>query len=667
MAALEGKTLNDRYVLQRLIGRGGMADVYEGEDQKFGRKVAVKIFKREDEDMLHRFIREAQLMGRLTATPNRDNEHLVSIYDSGSAPVDGITCYYIIMPHMEGGTLRARIRRSPLPLREACEGLRQIAGALDYIHSQGIFHRDIKASNVLLDAQGNYYLADFGIARRSTDATQLTTTGNVLGTVDYIAPELFETNHKADAKSDLYSLGVLLFEMVTGQLPFTAESQIAVVSMHVNNRPPSPRSISQQITPQIERVVLKGLEKKPEQRYANATEFAEAFCRAINKNEGQERNNIFRRASTGAIDGAVGLKATVPASVSPIPPLPIPDQPKIRLSPLAGSAETPPFVPPTQPVPPSPIIPPQPRKPRRSRSISRRHLLISFSSVFVVLLMLIFSIFLIGNNTHRTSNTGGTTATQTAATTGGQTATLSPSPTPNLTATAQAQANATATAQVQATATARAQATATAQAQASATAGVIQTATSGTPTYQDGLNDSKNAATIAAAWDGVGGSDPNCVFQSDGYHVIQDMPANQHACHEQTNQYTSATVRVDMTILKGHSGGLFLRFRTTVFNSYRGYMFEIDTQGQYKVSIFGQSTPLQDWKASPALNKGYNVINTLQVIMRGNVFNVYANGAFLTTIPDSDSSLSTGAIALFAFTSDTDPATEVVFKNLAVF
>src|SRR5947209_7604865 len=274
MAGLEGKTLG-RYELHRLVGRGGMADVYEGYDPRFDRKVAVKVFKREDEEMLNRFIREARLMAKL------NNKHLVPVYDSNQGQIDGVTWHYIVMPFMEGGTLRARIRRSPLPLKQACEYLHDIADALDYIHSQGIIHRDIKASNVLLDAFGSCYLSDFGIARITTDATQLTSTGNVLGTVDYVAPELFEVNRRADARSDLYSLGVLLFEMVAGQLPFSAENQIALVSMHMNKPPPSPRSIVPTIPPQVERVILKALEKKPEQRYSSATALAQAFCHAV--------------------------------------------------------------------------------------------------------------------------------------------------------------------------------------------------------------------------------------------------------------------------------------------------------------------------------------------------------------------------------------------------
>jgi serine/threonine protein kinase len=177
MAELEGRTLG-RYELRRLIGKGGMANVYEAFDRLSGRTLAVKIFKREDDEMLRRFLREARLMSSL------HGHHLVPIYDSGTEVLDNSLLYYIAMPYMEGGTLRARIRRGPLTLDECCRAIREIADALDYVHSQGIIHRDIKASNVLIDSMGSYYLTDFGIARITGDMTHLTTTGNVLGTVD---------------------------------------------------------------------------------------------------------------------------------------------------------------------------------------------------------------------------------------------------------------------------------------------------------------------------------------------------------------------------------------------------------------------------------------------------------------------------------------------------
>src|SRR5579863_522128 len=276
MPGLEGRTL-DRYELRRVIGKGGMADVYEGYDPHFDRLVAVKVFKREDEELLTRFIREARLMAKLR------HEHLVPIYDTGQYDINGLTCFFIVMPLLEGGTLRARIRRSPLSLAEVCRCLQSIGSALDYIHHLGIIHRDIKASNVLFDSDGKCYLTDFGIARNESDVSQLTTTGSVLGTVDYVAPELFEVDYKADAGSDLYSLGILLFEMVTGKLPFSADNQLAVVAMHMKTLPPLPSSIAPQaeIPPAVDRVILKALEKNPARRYPSATALADAFCDAI--------------------------------------------------------------------------------------------------------------------------------------------------------------------------------------------------------------------------------------------------------------------------------------------------------------------------------------------------------------------------------------------------
>ncbi len=204
MALFEGKVLDD-YELRRLVGKGGIANVYDALDLKIQQKVAVKVFKREDEELLRRFMREASLMGSLR------HKHLVPIIDSGQYRLYGDLRYYIVMPFFDGGTLRVRIRRSSLSLQETCKYLQGIALALDYIHRQGIIHRDIKASNILLNSNEQVFLADFGIARIADDATHLTSTGDVLGTVDYVAPELFGEHRRADASSDLYSLGFLFF------------------------------------------------------------------------------------------------------------------------------------------------------------------------------------------------------------------------------------------------------------------------------------------------------------------------------------------------------------------------------------------------------------------------------------------------------------------------
>src|SRR5579885_2192700 len=375
MAELEGRTL-DRYELRRLIGKGGMANVYEAYDPNFHRVVAVKVFKREDEEMLRRFIREAQLMAGL------HHPHLVEVYDTGECMLDGVMRYYIVMPMLTGGTLRLRIRRSPLSLSEVCQCLSDIAGALDYIHHEGNVPRDIKASNVLLNDEGRCYLTDFGIARITSDATQLTSTGNVLGTVDYVAPELFETHRKADAPSDLYSLGVLPYELVTGQLPFTAENQIALVTMHMNKRPPAPRTIAPHVPAQVERVMMKALEKKPEQRYSSATDLANAFCRAVSNNKDGAKSASAIEQAALVLPPMESLQA-IPVHGQDAQAPSYFDYPTVAATeqfPVGAAGATPAFPDPApapagqsfRATPAAPARRPAPRKARRSRSSYRR-------------------------------------------------------------------------------------------------------------------------------------------------------------------------------------------------------------------------------------------------------------------------------------------------------
>lgn len=648
MAALEGKTLN-RYQLLRLVGRGGMANVYEGYDEAFQRKVAVKVFKREDEGMLLRFMREARLMASL------NNPHLVPIYDTGECEIDGFARYYIVMPFMEGGTLRVRIRRVPLTLAEACSCLQDIANALDYIHGKGIIHRDIKASNVLLDAAGKCYLTDLGIARVVTDATQLTSTGNVLGTVDYIAPELFAPNGKSDIRSDLYSLGVLLYEMVTGQLPFIAENQIALVSMHMNMPPPSPRLFAPHISPQIEWVMLRALEKDPEQRYGSATELADAFCQAVAMS-GNTSVQEYSDASPMELDRFVlptvgsntSWQDSSPAAIAGTPmgkPFPLNNATEgYRGGVLPDSANA--LSQRIEEV--SPVIP-EDAPPERRRSP-----LVALLALLVLIVLLVPLIYTLVPRANKGNSNTITSITQTSTSAVGNSPTSRPSPTANLTATAQAA--------IAATATAIAAATATVQAQASATAGVIRTATAGTPSYQDALNNANNSNTKAANWD----QDSNCAFQSDGYHAIEG--SGLHGCKESANTYKNMAITVDMRILSGHSGGLFFRVNTDIFNNYSGYLFEIDSTGRYKISSSSNYTfnvaTLQDWTASSALKQGNAVTNTLQVIAKGSSLSFYANGVFLVKLTDT-SFTSAGVVAFLA--SSTGTPTEVVYSNLKIY
>ncbi len=662
MAFLEGKVL-DHYELKLLVGRGGMANVYEALDLQIQQKVAVKVFKREDEELLRRFIREARVMASLR------HAHLVPIIDSGEYQLHGDVRYYIVMPFYDGGTLRARIRRSSLPLQETCQNLQSIASALDYIHSQGIIHRDIKASNILLNSDGEVFLTDFSIARIATDATQLTSTGDVLGTVDYVAPELFEEHRRADARSDLYSFGVLLYEMVTGRLPFTAESQLVVVSMHMNMRPPSPQTIVPTLSSQIESVLYKALEKKPEQRYASATELAEAFCEAvssskertldsIHKPENERHEVVTSSEETGeSREPSVPPVATIDALSSPSPLVNTgvghqfkSPQTVFKIAPVQPELPLNPFTP-------SPISE-EDSQPKRKRWFA---VLLACLALMILVASLISMVLIIPhiNNRHTISNATSQISIKTSSP--GQT--TIPTATPNLTATAMAAQAATATAIAQETAIAIAGMTVTAEAKASATAGVILTATSGTPVYLDALNNANSANTVAANWD----QNSKCVFETDGYHVKEGT--DWHGCKESSNTYQNIALTVNARILSGVSGGLFFRVSTDMFGEYSGYLFEITTTGKYRISLFSQRisatiTPLKNWTFSTALRQGYAASNTLQVIAQGSSLSLYANGVFLVKL--ADSTYTEGLIAFFATTDGTRQA-DVVYGNLRVY
>jgi Serine/threonine protein kinase len=670
MADLEGRTL-DRYQLEELMGRGGMADVYIAYDPHFERRVAVKVFKREDEDLLRRFVREAHMMASLS------NPHLMPVYDAGASRLDSANIYYIVMPLMEGGTLRSRIRKHPLPLKQCCTYIREIASALDYVHSQGIIHRDIKSSNVLLDKEGRSYLSDFGIARTATtESTQLTTTGNVLGTVDYIAPELFETNSRANELSDLYSLGVLLYEMVTGHLPFTAENAIAVITMQINNPPPSPRTYVPELSPLVERVILRALEKQPALRYPSASELAEAFCRAAS-------TRLTRKiASVDPLADSVVLRRT---AVLPSPATPAPEERSRQLPPArsTGYQEAVPARQTSQPAEyaPVPLQSAQyPAYPPTRRNQTHGPSGFIAALVIIALLAVIGATVFVVVETHpglgvtptptavATPNVAATSAAA-SATALQQSENASATAVVNAqhaTATVEAKATMTAQAHQQATATAQAKATQVVLAHATATAAVIVTATSGTPAYSDPLTDANSQNVQAAQWDTGDG----CAFHSDGYYVSTSALSTLKGCHESAKQFQNFAAQVDMTIQKGHSGGLFFRMSTVPLGGFKGYLFELDDQGNYKISAsndfsLGNNTILRDWTPSSAIKTG-SAKNQLQVIARDNTLLFYVNGVFLPGGPITDATYSSGSLGFLASSNNGDTA-NVVYSNLSVY
>jgi serine/threonine protein kinase len=252
-----------RYRIQRKLGAGGMADVYLAEDQELGRRVAIKILNgrhANDDQFIERFRREAKNAAAL------NHPSIVSIYDRGEAE----DTYYIAMEFLDGRTLKELIvGRGAAPINVAIEYGRQILSALRFAHRHGIVHRDIKPHNVLVDAEGRVKVTDFGIARAGT--SQMTETGSIVGTAQYLSPEQARGG-EVDPRSDLYSLGVVLYELLTGKTPFDGETPVEIAMKHLSNAPKPPSKLRTEIPPELDKVVLRALAKNPDERYQSADE-----------------------------------------------------------------------------------------------------------------------------------------------------------------------------------------------------------------------------------------------------------------------------------------------------------------------------------------------------------------------------------------------------------
>ncbi|MFT4034928.1 MAG: Stk1 family PASTA domain-containing Ser/Thr kinase [Patulibacter sp.] len=266
-----GSVIAGRYQVEAQIGAGGMASVFRAEDIQLGRHVAVKVLHAqfaEDQDFVERFRREAKAAAQL------QHPGIVSVYDTGSW--NGT--WYIAMELLEGLTLKERIQREGrIPPAAAVAITEQILRAVRAAHRDGIIHRDLKPHNVLLDEDGRPKVTDFGIARRG--ASDMTATGSILGTAHYIAPEQAQ-GEVVTPRTDLYSVGVVLYEMLTGRTPFEGDSAVSIALAHVNNEPRSPRSLVPEISPALDSVVLRALAKRPSDRFADADAFLAALADA---------------------------------------------------------------------------------------------------------------------------------------------------------------------------------------------------------------------------------------------------------------------------------------------------------------------------------------------------------------------------------------------------
>src|SRR5438034_592867 len=265
-----GEVLADRYELEELVGAGGMSSVYRAHDRVLDRKVALKLLHQQytdDDEYVERFRREARAVATLS------HPNIVTVIDRGEH--EGRQ--FIVFEYVEGENLKQLIeQRGPAPVAYALELAIQVARGLSFAHQQGLVHRDVKPQNVLLNGDGQAKVTDFGIARSLDVKKGMTTTGTVLGTSEYIAPEQAQGQHVSE-QTDVYSLGVVLYELLTNEVPFPGENFVAVAMRHINEPAPHVSEKRPDVPPRVDAAVERAMSKDPAQRFETMTH----FCREL--------------------------------------------------------------------------------------------------------------------------------------------------------------------------------------------------------------------------------------------------------------------------------------------------------------------------------------------------------------------------------------------------
>lgn len=321
MTFVPGEQVGPYQILEQL-GQGGMATVYKAYHAALERYVAIKVLHPaflEDDNFKSRFLREARLVARL------EHPNIVPVYDFSEHKGQP----YLVMKFIEGETLKARMMRGPLAAEEVLRIVDAVGKALQYAHDQGVLHRDIKPSNVILARDGNIYLADFGLARIAQAGSATLTSDMIIGTPQYIAPEQALGRKDLDERVDVYSLGVMLYEIAVGRVPYNADTPFAIIHDHIYTPLPLPRTLNPNVPEAVERVLLKALAKERDDRYASVQDLTEAFKQAW--------------VSSGVLEHP----ETLALAREPLPPPPMPDAPTVQPSqtleppPLPETKQTP--------------------------------------------------------------------------------------------------------------------------------------------------------------------------------------------------------------------------------------------------------------------------------------------------------------------------------------
>jgi serine/threonine protein kinase len=601
MKGLEGTKLG-RYELLCRIAQGGMSEIYLGFDRRVRRRVAVKVLYGSDEAFVRRFEHEAVAIGTLS------HDHILPLYDFGVQR----PWYYLVMPFVEGGTLRDYLLKCErFTLEEAGSFLYQIASALQHAHDHGVIHRDVKPSNILLRLDGHAYLVDFGLAKAKVATDALSHVETMIGTPEYMAPE--QSNNVNDHRSDIYSLGIILYQMLTGHVPFTGDTPVAVTLKHLQTPPTPPRQLNSNIPQSIEDIILKALAKQPDQRYQQANDFSSAYRAALQQEwiiTSQAQSLPIQSHNHAQISDKILYTAIIsPISTQPLYPCEIPD--KYRLFPLDYDEA------------PIPAIEDFNKKNKRKKFLS----IILFSLIIIIIIPL--GLFWQARNPSKDPSQ------------------------PNMpTKLMHWQRKAVEQAKI------NSQATLAAQARVQATVGITSAIGAGKLLYYDDMVQS------GGGWINDG---KQCYFSPQGYHVSTHLPYAAAWCYTDHQRFSNAVISVQAQLLHGDFYGLIFRLNpyTKAF-----YVLEVNSLGQYRFQRSLGRDPskwltLIDWTYSNTLVKGYKQTNTLLVMATDGHFRFYINQQLI--VPTfTDTTYSAGLIGLLVG-GDSNKGTEAIFRQICVF
>ena len=626
---LDGQTLG-HYRLLRLIGKGGMGEVYLAEDVRIGRQVAIKVVQSEQtsypneqatKDAARLFQREMKAIAAL------DHPHVLPLYDYGETTIGRSLIAYMVMPYRSEGSLddwlQQRGTSDPLSPEEVSNVVSQAADALQHAHEHNLIHQDVKSSNFLVrnragvSSQPDILLTDFGVAKFTT--ATVTASQNVRGTPAYMAPEQWEG--EPVAATDQYALAMMAYVLLTGRQPFNGRME-QVMRQHFNAIPPSPSTINPKISPALDAVILRALEKKPENRFATITAFANAFEQAIKPSLFSEESPTLRMNEpeqkqlklADSVSQPVPSEPTVPSSnVDELVTLGATDV----LSPPPGVVKK---------DAPTPLTPLQP--PHKPRGHVRTSLLVGLALIIIISSIVGFSIYQ-GNVNQQ-----------------------------NARATASAQ-----DATSQAAALVQAHVTATAQAHIHATAIVIAanpypyTQGRGTLALYDPLSHQGNWSSTSDT--SVGGS---CQFSNNSFVISQSQATRPYYCSE-NRTFSNFAFEVKMTFIEGDCGGILFRGN---MSSGSFYYFRLCPNGTYQLRSYANNSS----SSNPNITGGGNFTqvgsgqsNTIAVVATGSNLFFYINKQEVDS--KQGGSNSTGQLALFA-ENDGD-ATQVAFSNARVW